>query len=300
MTRSNLMRWLLLTMGAALVMVTFSPVPAVAQDKLIWMGCGISKKAYMGEMARAYEEKTGVGFRMAGGGATKGIRLTASGKSDVGGSCRYIMLTPSGQPSASENVDMVHVAWDALAVVVNRNNPVENISLGQLRDIFSGRIANWRALGGDNRPIRLLVRNGRVSGVGRLFRQLVMGDETFEFPETAAFFASSGPLERNLEKRRSLSNGIAITGISSAKKTDLKVLKVNGYPPTPENIASGAYPLFRPLYLAVSKQRDDQARAFIDFVLGDEGQDIIAGEGTVNLVQGRPLENLWKNKGFPL
>jgi phosphate transport system substrate-binding protein len=289
-----------LALTAALAVFTISSIPAHAEDTLIWMGCGISKKAYMGKMAEAYTEKTGVRFRMAGGGATKGIRLTAAGKADVGGSCRYVLLRPRGEPMDGEEVDMIHVAWDALAVIVNRANPVDNLTLEQLKGIFTGRITNWSQVGGPDQPIRLLVRNGRVSGVGRLFRQLVLRDDLYEFPKSAAFFASSGPLERNLEKRPSLKFGIGVTGISSAKKTELKVLKIDGAAPDKEQIASGAYPLFRPLYMTLHKRPGKEARSFVDFVLSDEGQGIISQQGTVNLAEGRDLEPAWARNGLPL
>jgi phosphate transport system substrate-binding protein len=287
---------------AALVIsnVFFTKIAVAADHTLIWMGCGISKKAYMGEMAKVYSAKTGIKFRMSGGGATKGIRLAATGKADIGGSCRFVLLKPSGSPVAEEDVNMIHVAWDALAVVVNKNNPVRNITRPQLQDVFLGKIKNWQELGGDNQPIRLLVRKGTLSGVGRLFRQLVLNDEDYNYSATSAFFSSSGPLEKNLDERKSLKYGIAITGISSAKKTKLKVLSIDGYSPTKENIAAGRYPLFRPLYLVANKATSEKALDFINYVLSNDGQEIISSQGTVNLAQGKVLEPLWKNSGLPL
>ena len=300
MRKSNKSRFIFCLVAALFIShVSFTKV-AMADNTLIWMGCGISKKAYMGKMAKVYSEKTGTRFRMAGGGATKGIRLAATGKADVGGSCRFVLLQPSGSPVVEESVKMIHVAWDALAVVVNQGNPVEKITRLQLQDVFLGKIKNWQELGGDNQPIRLLVREGTFSGVGRLFRQLVLHDEDYNYPADSAFFSSSGPLERNLEQRKSLKYGIAITGISSAKKTELKVLLLNGYPPTQANIAAGSYPLFRPLYLAVNSVSSQKSLDFVNFVLSNEGQNIISGEGTVNLEQGRELEQLWKEGGLPL
>ncbi len=254
----------------------------------------------MGKMAKVYEEKTGIKFRMAGGGATKGIRLAATGKADVGGSCRYKLLELNGKSIESEDVKMIHVAWDALAVVVNKDNPIDSLTSDQLKGIFTGKIKNWRSVGGPNQPIRLLVREGKISGVGRLFRQLLLKDETYEFLESAAYFASSGPLERNLEKRKSLKFGISVTGISSAKKTNLKVLKIDGNAPTKKSIASGLYPMFRPLYMTLNKNPDAQSKVFVNFVLSDEGQEIISSQGTVNLAQGKKLEALWKKIGMAL
>ena len=76
---------------AVIATVLISAIPAVtlAGDSISWTGCGISKKAFMSEMAAAYEKKTGIAVKLSGGGATKGIRATAAGNSDMGGSCRY-------------------------------------------------------------------------------------------------------------------------------------------------------------------------------------------------------------------
>ena len=83
---------------------------------LHWVGCGISKKAYMRDVARAFEEDTGNVIKIAGGGSTRGIRDTASGKSELGGSCRPpIDLNP-----AEAAVESIPIAWDALVVIANK------------------------------------------------------------------------------------------------------------------------------------------------------------------------------------
>ena len=67
----------------------------------------------------------------------------------------------------------VPVAWDALAVIVNKTNPVQNISLDDLRRVYRGEIRNWSQLGGADAPVELLVRKGKISGVGRTTRKLL-------------------------------------------------------------------------------------------------------------------------------
>ncbi len=82
-----------------------------------------------------------------------------------------------------------------------------------------------------------------------------------------------------------------MTGISSAIKRDVKVLRLNGVYPNKQTIASGDYPFFRPLYLVVASQPDETVRKFVAFVLSEEGQTIISREGTVNLVEGSGLKS---------
>jgi len=271
------------------------PHLVMGSDYITWMGCGISKKAFMDTLATVYTEKTGTLFRMAGGGASKGIRLTAAGRSDLGGTCRHRILDAEHQPIAVEqNVNMVLVGWDALVVMVYKDNPVSSLSLNQVRRIFSGEINNWSDVGGRDESILLLGREGKTSGVGYMFRLMVMQDADFTFPAGSKLFRSSGPLEEVLERRINYQAGIAVSGVSSAKKRTVKLLAIDGVKPTKANVASGQYPLFRPLYLAVSKQPNRKTQQFVEFVLSAAGQAIVSAEGTVNRQEGAYLQSQWQ------
>jgi phosphate transport system substrate-binding protein len=255
---------------------------AMAKE-LNWVGCGITKKAFMGAMAKAYEAKTGIKINLQGGGATRGIRDVAAGKADIGGSCRHVV-----RDQAEQNARLINVAWDALVVIVNPSNPVSDISFDDLKAVLEGRVKRWKDLGGSDTPITVVVRKGKQSGVGLMTRELLLKNPEQDYTSKAIALKSSGPVENFVEKE---SSAIAITGISSAKKRNVKMLAINGKSPSQENIASGAYILYRPLYLVTSRTPSQDVRDFIRFVQSDEGQQIIAGEGTVNLKQGATL---WK------
>lgn len=245
-----------------------------------WAGCGISKKAFMSEMAKAYEAETGVKVNLAGGGATKGIRETAAGNTDIGGTCRHTI------PTAEEANTKLHpVAWDALVVIVAPNNPVDDISHEDLKKVFTGKITNWQDLGGPDSPIKVEARKGKISGVGLMARELIFADTDIDFAATT-FHKSTGPVEKTVEKSV---ESIALDGISSARKRDLKFLSLNGVAPTVENIASGDYLLFRPLYIATPKKMDEKTKNFVRFVKSDKGQEVIKNQGTVTLEQGAKL-----------
>jgi len=176
---------------------------APAGKTLTWVGCGISKKAFMTELAAAYEKKTGVKIDIQGGGATRGIREVAANNADMGGSCRYKIDSEGKERGAV----LEPVAWDALVVIVHPDNPVENITFDQIRGVYLGKITNWKELGGNDAPIRLLARKGKISGVGRALRKLVFADYNQEFKATE-FVKSSGPLEKAVVKDV---NAIAVT-----------------------------------------------------------------------------------------
>jgi phosphate transport system substrate-binding protein len=248
--------------------------------KLTWAGCGISKKAFMTEMAAAYKKKTGVDIELKGGGATKGIRQTASREVDMGGTCRHLIENPNTLTTLSEErrVQLTPVAWDALVVVVHNDNPVDNITMEQVRDLYTGKITNWKQLGGNDAPVELYVRQGKISGVGRTLRELVFANYDQEFTGTHVV-KSSGPFHKAIQTNV---NGIGITGISSGRKLKAKLLKLNGNEPSYENIRNGDYLLYRPLYLAIHMQNaDPEVRKFREFVMGEEGKAIMRNVGTV-------------------
>ncbi|MEK7223033.1 MAG: phosphate ABC transporter substrate-binding protein [Pseudomonadota bacterium] len=254
--------------------------------KLTWAGCGISKNAFMAEMVAAYKKKTGIEVELKGGGATKGIREVASQEVNIGGTCRHVIEDTKTYMTLPEErrVQLTPVAWDALVVIVHKDNPVNNITLAQVREIYTGKITNWRELGGKNEPVELYVRKGKISGVGRTLRELVFANYDQEFTATHVV-ESSGPLERAIVENP---RGIGITGISSARKLKAKILMLNGKEPSYENIKKGDYLLYRPLYMVTRMQLkpEPEIQKFLDFVMGPEGQQVMRSVGTVPYQDG--------------
>ena len=260
------------------LMFLASPAHAAGnQDHLItWAGCGITKKAFMKELAAAYTKKTGIQVKLSGGGATRGIRDAVKGKVMIGGSCR---MTLPGADKSELYASLHPVAWDALAIIVNRQNPVNNLTMQQIRAIYTGQITNWKQVGGPDAPIHLYVRRGKISGVGYAIRQYVFQDSNMEFVTDPKYVVrSSGPLEKAVEKDP---YAMGITGISSARKRKVKIIAFDGKTPTYENVASGQYGLYRPLYLVTSPHPSKEVKDFIAFATSDEGRRIIRENGTV-------------------
>ncbi|MEJ2622879.1 MAG: phosphate ABC transporter substrate-binding protein, partial [Candidatus Thiodiazotropha sp.] len=142
-------------------------------------------------------------------------------------------------------------------------------------------------LGGDNQPLELLIRQGKISGVGYTLRK-----HLFEDPDAVFIgkqeFPSSGPLEKSVEKNP---NAIAVTGVASAYKRDFKILKLEGRDPSFENIRTGKYLLYRPLYLVHNKKSPNskQSDHFIQFALGPKGREIIRSNQVVPYFDGMLL-----------
>ena len=230
----------------------------------------------MEELANAYKAKTGTEIILEGGGATKGIRRVNNMDVHIGGSCRNKI---KGHPE--ERYSRLNpVAWDALVVIVHKDNPIENISIDDLKLVIDNKIQNWNQLtDSKDGAVEFHAREGKNSGVGRMLRGLVFGNYEQEF-QAYTFHPSTGPLEKAIEQS---SNGIAITGISSAQKRDVKIISLNGYKPTPENIYNGQYILYRPLYIVtnVRNPRYSEVKEFLSFAHTSEGRKIIESQGVV-------------------
>ena len=266
------MHYLRLLVVATLIFST--PLLAVSGETLTWAGCGITKKAFMAELAAGFEKKTGVKIKLEGGGATRGVRDSAKALIDMGGSCR--MALPLAD-SSELYVTLHPVAWDALAVLVHPSNPVSRITTEQLRKIYTGKLTNWKQLGGPDRPIEVYVRRGKISGVGYALRQYLFKDSNKEFYSTR-LFRSSGPLEKAIEKSPW---AIGVSGVSSARKRKVKIIGLDGIVPSPENIKAGKYELYRPLYLVTPTRPSGRVKEFIEYATSEEGRRILRENQTV-------------------
>jgi len=235
------------------------------------------------ELAKVYEQLHHVKINVQGGGATKGIREVSKGTADLGGACRFHL--PGNE--LEKGAGFEPVAWDALVVIVHKDNPVEDISFGQVRDLYLGKITNWKQLGGKDAPVKLFIRKGKISGVGYTIRKLIFANPEQDFTATKVF-KSSGPLEKAVVEDP---NAIAITGISSARLRELKLLNLDGKSPNYDNIKAGAYALYRPLFITynVNSPNIDKVKDFIQFAHSNTGRKIMKNNGVVPYLEALRL-----------
>lgn len=259
----------------SLFLISFN-TPVFSQENILnWVGCGISKKSYMTKLAKAYTASKGTEINLQGGGATRGIRDVANQSADFGGSCRFHL--PNSE--LEQMTGFEPVAWDALAIIVHPTNPVTNLSLFQVKQIYSGEINNWKHIGGKDKPIKLFTRRGNISGVGYSIRSLIFSDISKGFAFNKQF-KSSGPLEKAIEVDE---DAIAITGVSSARLREVKILSLNNKQPNYLSIKSGHYALYRPLYITYNPQSPKlgEIKNFIKFAHSRKGRKIMVENGVV-------------------
>ncbi len=266
-----------------LSIIVLLPV-ALWADTLKAYGCGITRDAFILELNKAYEAKFGVKTeRNTKGGVEKMLKLAGGNKIDVAGGCRPVLDIPNDKDAKA-----VQVAWGALVFIVNPKNPVNNITVGQAKDILTGKITNWSAVGGSDTPIKLYLRVGKTSGVGFSGRMLLFQNRDQSLLASAKRERSSGPI-RNVVKKDPAAFAMD-DYFSSSKHSGLKILSVNGVEPSKKSVESGTYPLPRPFYLFSNVKASQSAQQYIDFALSAEGQAVISKAGTVNLAEGKTLK----------
>lgn len=253
-----------------------SPSEVFSADYLTASGCSVSNTGYLTDLANEYERRTGTRIYVRGGGSVVGIEDLRSGRVDFAAACRG---RHADDPS---DVQFIQVAWDALVFIVHNSNPVENISMESVREIYSGKITNWKTLKGGNSHIKVFLSRPKkgLSGVEASIKAMVLkGENPVETPNTFSV-ASSGIVEQMVEDTP---EGFATSGFTSARKRAVRMLKIGGIYPTVRNIINDRYPLKRPLYILVPKQSKPGVRRFVDFVLGREGQRFLGSLGVVPL-----------------
>lgn len=258
--------------------------PATADENLRWAGCDIAKQAFMAELAAAYEQLYATRIDMDGGGDREGFRRISDNSAHIGGACR----PKNTSDELEKNTRASPIAWDALVVIVHPDNPVNNITLDQLHDLYEGRITNWKKqLGGKDQPIELLVRQGKQSGVGRTIRKFIFGDYDKEFVASQVY-ASSEPLEKAIESNP---NAVGISGVASVQTRNIKALTLEGVSASYDNIKNGSYLLYRPLYIIFnnSNPRYKEIKQFLKLAHSARGREIIRKQGVVPYLEASKL-----------
>jgi len=232
--------------------------------------------------AEKYMEENPSDFvAVTGGGSGTGLSSLISGTCDIAMSSRNIKekeIALARQKGVDPNE--IKVALDGLAVVVNTANPVSRLTLAQLADIFTGRITNWKEVGGRDKKIVLLSREVN-SGTHVYFKEHVLRkndpDSKEEFAAGALMLSSSQAIADEIAENPD-AIGYYGMGYISGKQKALYIAKdeKSEYEaPTIDNVISGRYPVSRPLFLYTNGNPEGLVKKFVDFALSKEGQDIV-------------------------
>lgn len=223
-------------------------------------------------LAEVYEKDNDVNIEVQQVGSSAGIKNTIDGTSDLGMSSRDL------KDEETKEVDGTQIAIDGIAVITNTANKVTNLTSEQVKDIFTGKITNWKDVGGEDAQI-VVVSREEGSGTREGFQD-ILGFESDELIKDAQICDGSGNVKSTVE-----GNENAIAYISFGYLSDtLNDVKIDGVEATDENVVEGKYPVSRP-FLVINRKDNlsEDAKSFVEFILSDEGQSIIAKEGFIRI-----------------
>lgn len=234
----------------------------------------------MQQIASQFEENNrGVRVDVQTGGSSRGIRDAKTGAADIGMSSRAL------KPNESEAVETQIVAWDGVAFVVHGDNPVEGLSIQQLRDIYLGQIESWADVGGD---VGKIVVSNRANGRSEL-------DLVCEYlklrPEQIKADVIDGETQQSLKTVINNKKAITYTSIGAAQDAidrgeNIRLLPLGEVVASADTVQSGEFPLARPLVLITksSSSNDSKARlikTFLEFALSEDVSQKVSGLGFV-------------------
>ncbi|MCI4442786.1 MAG: PstS family phosphate ABC transporter substrate-binding protein [Lentimicrobium sp.] len=217
-------------------------------------------------------------IQVTGGGSGVGLAALINGSTEIANSSRPIKSAELAKIKAKfgKNAIEIPCAKDGLSVFLNKGNKVSELTIQQLGDIFSGKITNWKQVGGDDAKIQLY---GRESSSG-----------TFEFFKEHVVKTDFSPACQTLPGTAAIVNAVKKDKYSigyggAAYAEDVKDCKVKkdakskGVLPTAATIKNKTYPISRYLYMYLKSKPTGETKAFIDWILSPEGQNIIASVG---------------------
>lgn len=229
----------------------------------------------------------GTQLAVVGGGSGTGIKALIAGTADIANASRK-MKPEEIEEARSKGIEPIEttVALDGLAIVVNMDNPVTQLNLAQLKDIFTGKITNWQQVGGKNEPVTVISREAN-SGSHVYFREHVLKDEAFT-ANAVLVQTSKGVTEETVK----LQGAIGYVGVGDAKAgKNIKILNIakdagtEALAPGEENVKTGKYPISRPLYVYTAGQPQGKVKEIVDFMIGQDGQRIVEEQGYVPITE---------------
>jgi len=278
-------------MIAVLVAVALGAGAATAEDanKLVLDG-----STTVGPIAKAFAEyymakHKDVNVTVNESGSGNGAKSLINSTCDIANMSRFMKDKEFAAAIEKGVMPVAHViAMDGLPILVHPSNPVKGLTVEQVRDIYTGKITNWKQVGGPDKEIVVVSRDTN-SGTYETFHGLVMthklnGERVKEkIKDGAEYVGSNGAIRARVQ---STPAAIGYAGLGFVDKT-VKALEVNGIYPTPQTVTSGRYPIARPLFMFTNgyPKLGSHVHAFVTLHLSEKGQEIIEDIGFMPVTQ---------------
>ena len=253
--------------------------PAESSGKIVLVG-STSVDPLAQKLAESYKASNpGVEIEIQAVGSSAGIKAAIDGSATIGMSSRELK-----DEEISEGVTPHVICKDGIAVSINPENPVQNLTKEQVQKIFLGEIKNWKEVGGNDEEI-LVVSRESGSGTRGAFEEIlkiekeVDGKKISGLVENALQAEGTGAVKANVASKANAIGYVSLGYIDDSIKT----IQVEGVDATAENIVSGTYPVARPFVFVTKGDVSEVDQAFIDFVVGSEGQSEVEKDGYIKI-----------------
>ena len=229
-----------------------------------------SMEKVIGALGEAFQNDTGISFTYNPTGSGSGIKAVQEGRCDIGLSSRHLKAEEL-EAGLSGNI----LAYDGIAIIVNPENPVSDLSLEIIAKIYTGEITNWSEVGGNDVEIVLI---GREAGSGTRdgFESITDTEDACKYRQE---LTSTGDVITTVSQNP---GAIGYASVASVKDS-VKALKVDGVAPTEETIKDGRYVVQRPFVLVTKSDTklSDAAQKFFDYITSADANEIISAAGVV-------------------
>ncbi|MFQ9977535.1 phosphate ABC transporter substrate-binding protein [Clostridium cadaveris] len=225
------------------------------------------------------EKYPDVTISVQGGGSGVGITQVSEGSVQIGNSDVEAKKKISDENVLKELVNN-KVCAIGFALVVNKDVAVENLTTEQIQDIFTGKVTNWKEVGGSDLPINVVNRS-KSSGTRATFKDTILKDKD-EKEGLGLTQDSTSAAKKTVKDTSGAISYVALSNLrNDSEKEGLKLLKINGVDPTTENISSNKYPFWAYEYMITKGEPKGAVKAYIDYITSDETKDTIIKEGYI-------------------
>jgi len=243
-------------------------IPSTSYERIQIAG-STSVQPVAEKLAEKFQEThPNVRINVQGGGSSLGISSVSQGITDIGTSSRE--LKAREKPGLNEYI----IGKEGIVIAVNNQNNVNDLTTDQVKDIFSGKITNWKEVGGPDLEIHVITREDG-SGTRSAFENLIMGDT--EIRPDAIVQSSTESVKQAVRQDPGAIGFVSLARMSS----DVKALKIDGVAPSEETVFDGSYSLQTPFIFIVKGEPEGVIKEFIEFTLSPEGQAIVKEENVV-------------------
>jgi phosphate transport system substrate-binding protein len=267
----------------SLAMVALTAASGIAQTKIVIKGSDTVLPLSQKEAETYMKKNSGQNITVIGGGSGVGIAALLDNTTDIAMSSRPLKMDERLKlQDAGRSFKEITIAYDALSVIVNPQNKVNKLTREQLEGIFTGKITNWKDVGGEDMKIVVYSRE-TSSGTYEFFKEHVLNKKNYA--SSVLNMPATGAIVQSVSQTK---GAIGYIGLAYLEKTvkDVQVSYDKGknyVPASVENAKNKTYPIVRPLYYFYNTSLEKKVKPFVDYILSAEGQKIVSEVGYIQI-----------------